>query len=74
MDLELVFAPGVLKAKETTKRPVSKRGMPRLHTALSITENLLRTELGSPASIIPAGTIAGALYPNTMLDKQSLNE
>ena len=46
MDLELVFAPGVLRAKETTREAgvsVACQGF-TLHSASL--ENLLRTELG----------------------------
>lgn len=76
MDLELVFAPGVLKAKKQQKR-LCVSGMPRFHTALSITGELAeRTELGP--LVHPSYSECDhfrATYPNTTcLDKQSLNE
>lgn len=73
MDLELVFAPGVLKAKETT-RGRCQRGMPSFTLHSASLENLLRTELGPQHPSYLLGPSQEALYPNTMLDKQSLNE
>lgn len=46
MDLELVFAPGVLKAKETTKEAGVSAACQGFTLHSASLENLLRTELG----------------------------